>query len=76
MFDSKQIYKIYDKLRIFKKKIIETTKEKFILAKKSYEENKIGSLKARGIVFQDEENLRNRMKERRERNNNEIEIEE
>ncbi len=58
------------------KKIIETTKEKFILAKKSYEENKIGSLKARGIVFQDEENLRNRMKERRERNNNEIEIEE
>lgn len=57
------------------KKVIETTRDKFLQAKKTFQENAINDLKNRGITFEDESDVNKFLKEKFKKDNNPIEIE-
>lgn len=56
------------------RKVIETTKEKFIQSKKSFKENAINDLKNRGITFDNESDIQQTLKIKFDRDNNPIEL--
>lgn len=57
------------------KKVIETTRDKFLQAKKTFQENAINDLKNRGITFEDESDVNKFLREKFKKDNNPIEIE-